>query len=1278
MRVDLHGGAIYQGTGLIRQRKYPLDAERPDGHGSRPVNDLGTNCIFQTVPLRRKTSAVPKAQFVHLHVHTEYSLLDGACRIDPLMEEARKLGYSSLALTDHGVMYGAIDFYQAARRHDIKPIIGCEVYIAPNSRLEKKSHAGGKDAYYHLVLLARNETGYRNLVRIVSDASLKGYYYKPRTDKEMLEKHKEGLIVLSGCLKSEIPSLINQDKLKEAKDAIDWFRQLFGKDHYYLELQNHKIPAQHNANRHLIEWAKEFDLKLVATNDVHYVKKEHSRAHDSLICIGTQSMIEDKNRMSYPQQEFFLRTAAQMKQRFRETPEAVKNTLEVAERCNLEIEFGGLNYPVFDPPESFTQETYLTHLLAKGLEKRYGVKAHAEQETIVVDAVPDPSLLPTYRPSPQPAAEPAPEPAKKPAGSPAKSPKEPQVAQAVKDLIARIDQEVDVIKKTGFVSYFLIVGDFVQHGRNLGIACLARGSAAGSIVTWLLEISNVDPLKYGLIFERFLNPERVNPPDIDIDFADDRRADVIEYVRQKYGTECVAQIITFGTMGAKSVVRDVGRIMGINYNDCDRLAKMIPNELKMTLETALKQSPDFKQAYETDPRYHELIDTALVLENTTRNASVHAAGVVIGSQPLDRLLPLKKDDKAGLVTQYAMGPVGDLGLLKMDFLGLKTLTVLHNACKLVKQTRKLDIDLDRLPLDDSETYDNLNQGKTVGVFQLESGGMRDLCRKFKLASIEHITALIALYRPGPMALIPDFIKRRHGEVAVSYEHPLLRPIAEETYGILIYQEQVMEATRVLAGYTLGNADLLRRAMGKKKAQEMKEQRQNFVEGCRKVNGIGKKQADRIFDLLEKFAGYGFNKSHAAAYAIVAYQTAWLKTHYPAEFLSALMTNDRTDKVKLSVLNDEAKTLGIKVLPPDLNESQIVFAPAQNGKVIRFGLVAIKGVSEGLAEALIESRKTDGPFESIYDLCERVDGRKLTRKTLESLIKSGACDGLGRTRSTMCEEMDRAISRANSLASDRAAGQSLLFGFDVKAEAETTDVRLPEWPIEQRLKDERQFLGFYISGHPLNPFRSILERYCPVNSQTVKELTGGTLTRIGGLVTSMNQGISRKNGKPYALLTLEDMKESTFQVLCTNDTFDNHRELFRNDLPLLAVGEVDNSDDVPKIFPRNLMPLEEAPQRLTEQVFFNVPPQSEHSVLTDLDELIKEHRGSCPLLLCFPLEGAATTILELHERFHVCPSLKLEADCNRLLGEKAYSVKVQPLPPKRDNPYRRKPDRNFSD
>ncbi len=1208
------------------------------------------------------------ADFVHLHLHSEYSLLDGACRLDKLVEKARDLKFPALSLTDHGVLYGAIDFYQAARNAGIKPIIGCEVYVAPGSRLEKKSSGGsGRDVYNHLVLLAKDEVGYKNLIRLATSAHIEGFYYKPRIDKEILAQQHEGLIALSGCLASEIPEAIARDDLKKAREAIDWFKQTLGAENFYLELQNHGIAEQAKVNKHLIPWAKEFGLKCVATNDVHYVEKQDWQAHDALICIGTQTVRDDPKRMRYQPEQFFLRSAEEMKALFAEVPDAVQNTLEVAEKCNLEIEFGKLHYPLFTPPEHFSREGYLRKLLAEGLYRRYTIRARAEGKEFIVEGIEKPERLPTFMRSEGRGEREEGSESDRP--SPLTSHFSPEIAKAIQVVIDRLQTELGVIEKTGFISYFLIVADFIRYGREIGVSCVARGSAAGSIVTYLLDIANVDPIRYGLLFERFLNPERVNPPDIDIDFADDRRADVIEYVRQKYGRDCVAQIITFGTMGAKSVVRDVCRVMCLSYGEGDRLAKMIPTDLKMNLALALKQSPEFKEAYNTEEITREVVDMAFVLEDIARNSSVHAAGVVISDKPLVELLPLKQDEDGTIVTQYAMNPVGDLGLLKMDFLGLKTLTVLRNTVEMIKRTKGLDIVLDDLPLDDQKTYDILNKGNTVGVFQLESSGMRDLCRKFQISSVEHITALVSLYRPGPMDLIPDFIERRHGRVQIEYAHPLLESISRETYGVLIYQEQVMQAAQILAGFTLGAADLLRRAMGKKKAEEMAKQRSIFVKGCKEKNNIPEAKANEVFDLLEKFAGYGFNKSHAAAYAIVAYQTAYLKANYPVEFLCAMMTNDMNSTDKLAVLLNESRSMGVDVLQPDVNEGEMHFAPARGGKVIRFGLAAIKGVGEAAVESILKARADGGPFKSFADMLERVDLRALNKKAIESLVKSGACDCFGETRATLFASIDRVVGRAASAASDKARGQSSLFGM-LEERAEVKDdglLRVPEWSQSELLAHEKELLGFYITGHPLTPFAPILEKYTLANSNTAAALGSRTMTRLGGIITGVQQGMSKKSGKPYAMVTLEDL-EGSFTMLCMNENYDKYRSLLEANKALLVVGEVNNDDGPPKVFPTEVMLLEDAPRKFTKQVHLRLNAvHLNEQKLNEIFDLVAKFPGKCPLFLCIRQPGGEIVFIETHDKYFVAPSRELEKAVNDLFGEETYYARVDtslPEKPKR--------------
>ncbi|MFN0067565.1 MAG: DNA polymerase III subunit alpha, partial [Limisphaerales bacterium] len=859
----------------------------------------------------------------------------------------------------------------------------------------------------------------------------------------------------------------------------------------------------------------------------------------------------------------------------------------------------------------------------------------------------------------------------------------PAVQHALKTLLDRLELELGVIEKTGYISYFLIVGDFVRWGRERGIACVARGSAAGSLVTYLLEIANVDPLRYGLLFERFLNPERVSPPDIDIDFADDRRAEVIEHVRQKYGRDAVAQIVTFGTMGAKSVVRDVARVLGKDFAVGDRLAKFI-TDMRWSLDEALVKNPEFKAAYGNEPDTRELVDIARRLEDQARSAGVHAAGVVIGAQPLVNLLPLKQDDDGGIVTQYAMGPVGDLGLLKMDFLGLKTLTVLRNTVELVKHTRGVAVDLDSLPLDDARTYALLNNAQTLGVFQLESGGMRDLCRKFQIESVEHITALISLYRPGPMDLIPDFIERRHGRAAAEPVHPRLAEVSRETYGVLIYQEQVMQAAQLLAGYTLGGADLLRRAMGKKKPEEMAKQRSSFVEGCQRVSGIPAAEANKIFDVLEKFAGYGFNKSHAAAYALVAYQTAYLKANHPVEFFAAMMTNDLADTDKLAEYIAEAKALGIAVLPPDVNESDVHFAPAPaigpggptgNGGgpeagapagAIRFGLAAIKGVGEIAVQSLLEARRAGGRFPSLTDFCERVDTRAVNRKALEALVKCGACDSLGGTRAGLFARIDPALARGQSLAQDRARGQSSLFGMlaTPAAAAAPVEAGLEEWPLTQRLADEKALLGFYVTGHPLDPYAAVLRRYGLATTGSLAALANRAVTRLGGLVAAVQQGVSKKSGKPYAMVTLEDLA-GTAQLLCMNEAYDRHRDLFTPGRAIFVIGEVSAGDDRPKLFPQEILPLEDVPRRFTSQVFLrfrhgHTTPQQVRAVR----DLVGAHHGDVPVFLCVVRPGGERLYIEANDRYAVTPSLELERAVEHVLGPGAWHVRADERLPDR--------------
>src|SRR3954454_5658593 len=814
---------------------------------------------------------MPRDSFVHLHLHTEYSLLDGAIRTKELMKKAASLEMPAVAITDHGNLYGAIEFHKAAKEAGIKPIIGCEAYMAPGSITDRPNNQ--RDAAYHFTLLAKDETGYRNLVKLISTAHLDGMHYKPRIDKELLAAHAQGLIGMSACLKGEINMAIQSDNMPKARQSAAEFRDILGAENFFLELHDHGIEAQQKCNRMLPQLAKEFGVGLVAANDVHFLERSHHDAHDVMICIGTGKMVHDERRMRYVP-ELYFKSADEMRELFRDFPEAITNTLEIAERCNLELEFGKSKYPEYPVPEGKTREAYLRELCYKGLHERYGDRVDSE-------------------------------------------------------LIKRLDYELDILERTGFVSYFLIVWDFIDFAKQRGIPVgPGRGSAAGSMVAYVLGITDVDPLQFNLLFERFLNPERVSPPDIDVDFCESRRSEVLEYVRQKYGERRVSQIITFGKLKAKSVVRDVGRVMGLSYGDADRIAKMIPNELNITLESAIEKNSDLKRAITTEPATRQLWDYALVLEGISRNAGVHAAGVVIGDRDLSDYVPLCRDTRGSdVISQFAMGPLNDLGLLKMDFLGLKTLTVIEDTLQLIRK-REPDFDIKRIPLDDAKAFDLYNRGETIGLFQMESGGMTSTAKQFDVRKMDDIIALIALYRPGPMDLIGDYIKRKKGLTKIRYEHPLLQEICSDTYGVMIYQEQVMVAASKLAGYSLAQGDLLRRAMGKKDKEKMANERKNFIEGCARTNNIPERKANAVFDLLEKFAGYGFNKSHSAAYGVVSYHTAYLKAHYPVEFMAGLLSNEINNTEKISLFVAECKRMGISILPPDVNKSSLKFVPEE--------------------------------------------------------------------------------------------------------------------------------------------------------------------------------------------------------------------------------------------------------------------------------------------------------------------------------------------------------------
>jgi len=1051
---------------------------------------------------------MPSDSFVHLHLHTEYSFLDGAVRMKELMKKAKEFGMPAVAITDHGNLHGAIEFYQAATNAGIKPIIGCEAYMAPGTMKDRPTNQ--RDAAYHFTLLAKDETGYRNLVKLISTAHLDGFHYKPRIDKELLAKHSTGLIGLSGCLKGEINMAIQSYNLAKARQSVAEFRDILGPENFFLEMHDHGIEVQQKCNQMLPQLAREFGLGLVAANDVHFLERSHHETHDVMVCIGTGRMVHDERRMRYTP-ELYFKSADEMRALFPDYPEAITNTLEIADRIDLKLEFGVSKYPEYPVPEGKTREAYLRELCYKGLHERFGERAGTDSE-----------------------------------------------------LIKRLDYEVDILERTGFVSYFLIVWDFIHFAKQRGIPVgPGRGSAAGSLVAYVLGITDIDPLKFGLIFERFLNPERVSPPDIDVDFCKDRRGEVLEYVRQKYGDRRVSQIVTFNKMNAKSAVRDVGRVIGLSYGEADRLARMIPSgpgQQNITLTESALANPELRRAIETEPATKQLWDHALLLEGRSRNFGVHAAGIVIGDRDLSEYVPLRRDPKEKeVITQYPMGPLNDLGLLKMDFLGLRTLTVLHDAEELIRK-RVPDFSLANVPLDDPATFALLNRAETIGIFQLE-GGMTGFCKQFDFKSIDDIIALSALYRPGPMDLIPDYIKRKKGLAKIRYEHPLLEEVCADTYGVMIYQEQVMAAASRLAGYSLGQADLLRRAMGKKDKEKMAKERANFIEGCARENKIPEKKANSIFDLLEKFAGYGFNKSHSAAYGLISYQTAYLKANYPVEFMAGLLSNEINNTDKISTFVGECKRMGIPILPPDVNRSDLKFTPESQGETnaIRYGLAAIKNVGEGAMEIAIKERDDGGEFSSLEDFCRRLDSRVANRKILENLIKCGAFDFLERERAELFACIEESMAAAAASQRDRASGQVSLFDDMPPPSSKPTSRRVIPWTEHEKMSYEKELLGFYVTGHPLDAYANILAdgKYQTITS--LNELADRASFKIAGAIVQVDKKFTKKEGKPFAVVFLEDLT-ATLEVVLWNEVYTTVAEALVLGRVLAVHGTLDRRDD----------------------------------------------------------------------------------------------------------------------
>lgn len=1056
--------------------------------------------------------------FAHLHVHTEYSLLDGSNKIKEYVEKIKALGMTAGAITDHGVMYGVIDFYKAAREAGINPVLGCEVYVAPGSRLDREM-VHGEDRYYHLVLLAENNTGYSNLMKIVSKGFVEGYYYKPRVDMEVLEKYHEGIIALSACLAGEVQRNLVRGMYEEAKEVAYRYERCFGKGNFFLELQDHGIPEQKLVNQQLLRMSQETGIELVATNDVHYTNAEDAEPHDILLCLQTGKKLADEDRMRYEGGQYYVKSEEEMKSLFPYALQALENTQKIADRCHVEIEFGHTKVPHFEVPEGYDSWTYLNKLCHEGLDKRYGADA------------------PKY--------------------------------------LQKLDDELAVIKNMGYVDYFLIVWDFIHYAREHDIMVgPGRGSAAGSLVSYTTGITDIDPVRYNLIFERFLNPERVSMPDIDVDFCFERRQEVIDYVVEKYGKDCVTQIVTFGTLAARGVIRDVGRVMDLPYNFVDTIAKAIPNELGITIDKALMMNPELRGMYESDESVKKLIDMSRRLEGLPRHTSMHAAGVVISQKPMDEYVPLSRASDGTITTQFTMTTIEELGLLKMDFLGLRTLTVIQNAVRLAEKSSGKKIDMNAIDYNDKKVLDSLGTGKTDGVFQLESAGMKNFMKELKPQSLEDVIAGISLYRPGPMDFIPAYIKGKDHPESITYDCPELEPILAPTYGCIVYQEQVMQIVRDLAGYTWGRSDLVRRAMSKKKGKVMEQERKNFVYGNPEENvpgciarGIDEKVANKIYDNMIDFAKYAFNKSHAAAYAVVAYQTAYLKYYYPVEFMAALMTSVLDNTSKVSEYIYTCRQMGIAILPPDINEGEGGFSVS--GQAIRYGLSAIKSIGRPVIDAIVEERKIRGPFTTLKDFITRLSGREVNKRTIENFIKAGALDGLEGNRRQKMMIYGSLLDALNQEKKTTMAGQMTLFDIAPEEDKAEYEIKLPnveEYDKEVLLGFEKEVLGIYISGHPLEEYMERLKKN--TNAVTtdfvLDEETGtlkvsdGTKVRIGGMITDKVIKYT-KNNKAMAFITLEDLV-GTVEIIIFPKDYERYAKYLENDAKVFVEGRVTAEED----------------------------------------------------------------------------------------------------------------------
>jgi DNA polymerase-3 subunit alpha len=1144
--------------------------------------------------------------FVHLHVHTHYSTLDGACRFPDLIEKAKASGMPGIAITDHGNLFGAIGFYGALKAAGLKPIIGYEAYVAPGSRFEK---AGGpSESNSHLTLLCQNRAGYLNLMKLASSAYLEGFHYKPRIDRELLAEHSDGLIVLSGCLKGEAASAASMGDTARAREVLAWYRDLLGPERFYVEIQENGLEEQARANSGLVELALELGLKLVATNDVHYLDREDAPAHDVLLCIGTGKRRNDEQRLRFRTDAFYFRTAEEMAGLFSEIPESLASTIEIAEKCELELEFGEYRYPKFDVPEGETEPSYLRKLVEEGARERYGAAS--------VEAGP---------------------------------------------VRERIDSELGIIERMGFPGYMLIVGDIVRFARERGIPVgPGRGSATGSVVSYALGITKLDPFKYDLIFERFMNEGRNEMPDIDLDFCQSRREEVIEYVTGKYGRDRVAQIITFGTMAARASIRDVGRVLDVPLPVVDRVARLVPGVPGMTLEKALELEPEIARRAEDEPAVGEILDIARRLEGLTRQPGKHAAGVVIADRPLTDYCPLYRQPGTDeTMTQFDMNAVTEIGLLKVDFLGLQTLTMLKLAAQLVEERTGKQVDPDEIPLDDAKTYQLFQRAATKGVFQFESGGMRDLLRGTRPDRLADLIALNAMYRPGPMDDIPAFTRRKHGREEAPKVAPAIDRILEETYGTITYQEQVMRIAQTMAGFSLSDADKLRKAMGKKKAKLMARFREQFMAGAAE-RGYDASTSTDIYDRMEKFSGYGFNKSHSAAYALIAYQTAYFKANHPTEFMAALLTLDMGKTEKVAEYAEEARRMGIEILPPSVDESGIGFT-ITGEKQIRFGLAAVKGVGEKAVESIITARKERGAFKSLLDFCERVDLRLVNKSVIQSLVKAGAFDGLGAGRARVFEGVARAIDSGSRAQADRASGQGSLF--DALGPPPTGDAEgargavepdeglpdVPEWPEKVRLANEKAVVGLYVSGHPLSAQTRWLDAFSATNTVDIVDFPDGTRTVIGGLLASVQFRIARSSGNKWALVILEDL-HGTLECRVFSRTLDRSAEKLVPDSVVFLAGRIDSSGGRVSFLVDDVIPFSEAPARFLGGVTIRVSRDDlDDGTLDELAAVVERHPGLAEVQFEIDFPNGATVVVRAGEGVRTGPGPDLDRDLKDLVG-----------------------------